>query len=301
MVPVIGAVRAYFGPVNKNTGTPTPFDASQDGRFDLDMPPSGWTSLGWIGNLKRTDATKYAAVRTGTQALTTSQVRTAPEALIQFEMREWGKLELALACGTQHFNLLAETNGSVIPAIYLQAGSTAQSLNTATQGQFQTGDWVAVDVDYSQQTGYIGSGVSAAYVSTPQSQTLGVDYIRRVTLNVAKVASATAGQLLLEKPLLGGAPVQGAGVQKVIGFSDREGSSYFQEWSGLFVADGAQRDRVCFYYPRLQAAAGAIEAERALTPELAQLGLTAQFRALPVVDALDGESVLCYRTYLPAV
>jgi hypothetical protein len=57
---------------------------------------------------------------------------------------------------------------------------------------------------------------------------------------------------------------------------------------------------MCFYYPRLQAMSGAGEAAHVLSPELEQVGLMAQFRALPVADATDGETVLCYRSYLPA-
>ena len=57
--------------------------------------------------------------------------------------------------------------------------------------------------------------------------------------------------LLLAQPLLGGAPAAGVGAQKVVAFVDREGGSFFQEWSGLFVAEEDSGGRVCFYYPRL--------------------------------------------------
>jgi hypothetical protein len=33
---------------------------------------------------------------------------------------------------------------------------------------------------------------------------------------------------------------------------------------------------------------------------LGRILLKAQFLALPVIDALDGERVLCYRSFLPA-
>jgi hypothetical protein len=33
---------------------------------------------------------------------------------------------------------------------------------------------------------------------------------------------------------------------------------------------------------------------------LERWGLEAALRALPITDAVDGEQVLCYRTYLPA-
>jgi hypothetical protein len=173
-------------------------------------------------------------------------------------------------------------------------------MSAASLAQFRIGDVIAVDVDYAQQTGYVGTGISAAYVTSAQAALLDVNYIRRVTFQVAKVASITKSELMLEEPLPGDAPLAGSGVQKITGFQDREGSSFFQEWSALFVADGAQGDRMCFYYPRLQAMSGAGEAAHVLSPELEQVGLTAQFRALPVADATDGETVLCYRSYSPA-
>ena len=42
----------------------------------------------------------------------------------------------------------------------------------------------------------------------------------------------------------------------VVGFCDREGSSFFQEWSALFVGEGQQGERVLWHYPRLQAMGG---------------------------------------------
>src|SRR5258708_38095138 len=50
-----------------------------------------------------------------------------------------------------------------------------------------------------------------------------------------------------------GAPAAGASAQVVVAFVDREGGSFFQEWSALFVAEEESGGRVCFYYPRLSA------------------------------------------------
>ena len=47
-----------------------------------------------------------------------------------------------------------------------------------------------------------------------------------------KVAGVNGGAVTLDEALAGGIPVVGAGVQKITGFVDREGGSYFQEWSG---------------------------------------------------------------------
>ena len=50
-------------------------------------------------------------------------------------------------------------------------------------------DLVAVDVDYTGQTGYVGSGASAAYVRSAASVASDMNYIRRVTLNVGRVVA----------------------------------------------------------------------------------------------------------------
>ena len=62
-----------------------------------------------------------------------------------------------------------------------------------------------------------------------------VDYIRRITFNVALVAQVSQTGLILAQPLPGGAPAAAAKVQTVCGFIDRTGGSFYQEWSGLFV------------------------------------------------------------------
>jgi hypothetical protein len=94
-------------------------------------------------------------------------------------------------------------------------------------------------------------------------------------------------------------------VSRVVGFCDREGGSYFQEWSALFCLEGEQGDRIVYHYPRLQATNGAAEKSEGLVGvqatagPLARVRLAGTFRALPVKDANDGEMVVCFRSYLP--
>ena len=108
----------------------------------------------------------------------------------------------------------------------------------------------------------------------------------------------------MPKPLPGGAPAAGAKVQAVTGFVDREGGSFYQEWSALFVMQGSQGERIFFHYPRLQTMTGAEEAAIPLNGKnqngQARVLLKGQFLALPVTDPLDGERVVCYRSFLPA-
>jgi hypothetical protein len=93
-------------------------------------------------------------------------------------------------------------------------------------------------------------------------------------------------------------------LQAVTGFVDREGGSFCQEWSALFLMEGSQGERIFYHYPRLQSMADAQEAALPLDGKnkgvLARVLLKGQFLALPVIDPLDGERVVCYRSFLPA-
>jgi hypothetical protein len=309
VAPVTRRVRAYFAPVNRTAGTPTVFDAAQMGGFAINAPPAPWVDLGWCSNFARKSETKVGALTTGAPAVVQSQVRSQVEATVQLEFESWGKLQLALAAGSQQMNLLRTANGATAngsggvaaTAVPLIAGSTATSLNVGATAaaQFHVGDLVAVDVDYVSQVGFVGSEVSAAYVSSSTAVGSDINYVRRVSLNVGRVVGIAAGALQLGDALLAGIPVAGMQVSPLVGFVDREGGGFFQEWSGLFVMDGEQGDRVIYHYPRLQAMQGSAETVEALAGPLERVKLAGAFRALPVKDSNDGETVLCFRSYLP--
>jgi hypothetical protein len=310
VAPVTRRVRAYFAAVDRVAGVPAVFDAAQMGGFGLDSPPAPWVDLGWCKGFARKSATKVGALRTGAPAVVQSQVRTEVEATVQLEFESWGKLQMALAAGSQQMNLLATAGGAALngsggvaaTAVALATGSTATSLNVGTVAAagFGVGDLVVVDVDYSGQLGFVGSGVSGAYLRAAADVGGDVNYVRRVSLNVGRVVSIAAGVLQLGAPLLAGAPAAGMQVSRLVGFVDREGGSFFQEWSGLFVMDGEQGDRVIYHYPRLQAMQGSAETVEVLATPLERVRLAGAFRALPVKDENEGETVLCFRSYLPA-
>ncbi|HKN22062.1 MAG TPA: hypothetical protein VJX73_11625 [Terracidiphilus sp.] len=309
--PVTRRVRAYFAPVNRAAQTPVLFDPSQQGEFSLGAPPAPWIDLGWIQDFARQPASKSTALLTGIPAGALEQVRETVQAQVSLQFLSWTKLTMALATGSQHMNVLAVTGAPTLaadgataaPAVTLQSGSTSTSILLASSDadKFAAGSIVAVDVDNTGQTGYVGSPVAGAYVRQALTD---VDYIRRVTFNVALVAQVTATGLTLAGPLPGGVPAAGAKVQAVTGFVDREGGSFFQEWSALFLMQGSQGERIFFHYPRLQAMSGAEEAILPLNGKdrsgQSRVTLKGQFLALPVTDPLDGERVVCYRSFLPA-
>ena len=302
-------VQAFFAPVDLSNGTPAIFDPSLESSFNLDAPPAPWIDLGWVDNFQRTAQTVVNAVRTGENGAVAAQYRSGLDAGVECEFQNWGKLQMALAGGSVHYNVLAGTGTSPAPcggratlAVPLLTGSTATQLlvGSAALANFSAGDLVAVDVDYHNETGYLGTGILAAYVAANDAVARDMDYTRRVTFNLGRVQQKTATALVLAQPLPGGDPAVNAAVQKVVGFVDREGGSFFQEWSGLFVMPSDSGGQICFYYPRLQVMSGAAEGAKTVAAPIVGRTLKAVFRALPVTDLMDGEQVVCYRSYFPA-
>ncbi len=309
--PAARRMRAYFAPVARVSQTPALFDPSQASAFDLDAPPAPWIGLGWIENFARKTTSKSAALLTGAPAAVATQVRETVEAQVSLQFLSWTKLTMALATGAQHMNVLATASGGntsatgaqAAPAVTPQSGSTAAAiaLTAADAAQFTAGSIVAVDADYTGQTGYVGAPVAGAYVRQALTD---VDYVRRVTFNVAPVTEVNSTGLILANPLPGGTPAAGAKVQAVTGFVDREGGCFCQEWSAVFALQGSMGERIFFYYPRLQTLSGAEESTVPLGAKngsgLARILLKGNFLALPVTDPLDGERVVCYRSFVPA-
>lgn len=309
MQPVGRGVRAYFAPVERVDTLPTIFDPCAQNAFNLDAPPAPWIDLGWVDNFERTPQTVVNAIRSGENGGVTAQYRSALDAKVQCEFQNWGKLQMALSGGSVHYNVLAGNGGTPAAcggraalAAVLQSGTTATQLvlGPADLASFSPGDLVAVDVDYRGQAGYIGTGIECAYVPPNDGASRDLDFGRRVTFNVGRVQQKTSTSLVLAVPLPGGNPAVNAGVQKVVGFVDREGGSFFQEWSAVFALPQDSGGLICFYYPRLQVMGGAAESTRQIAAPLVGRSLKATFRALPIVDSMDGEQAVCYRSYFPA-
>ena len=82
---------------------------------------------------------------------------------------------MALATGSQHMNILAAASGASLAADGATDGGGSDSaeridephpflLAPADAAKFVTGSIVALDVDYTGQTGYVGAPVVGAYV-----------------------------------------------------------------------------------------------------------------------------------------
>ena len=312
MQPLAARTRAYFAPVDRSGSVPVPtvFDPAQSGAFSLDAPPSPWINAGWIQNFIRRSATKLVPISGGTKGAAMQQFRRSLSAEIEVDFMEWGKLQLALSAGSQQMNVLAAdagssqrgSGGTPQAPIALLSGSTASELvvGLGAVDAFAVGELLAADVDYQQQTGYVGTGIAAAYVNSAADVQNDGNYVRRVTFNVGRVQTKTSTSLLLAQPLPGGAPAMGASVQKVTGFVDREGGSFFSEWSALFVTVSETGATIFYYYPRVQSVAPAEESGKEMDAGLDNWSLHARLLALPSTDLNDGEEVLCYRSFIPA-
>jgi hypothetical protein len=240
-----------------------------------------------------------------------TQFLKAVDARVSLDFCEWGKLQMGLAASSQHMNVL-ESAGTQSRASggVAKAGQPVLAASTATLilvdpsvlGNYQVGELIVVDVDYATGVTNLGTGITGGVgaAGAALNAPLDADAIRRVSYNVGCVAAITATAVQLSAPLLGGVPASGARVQKVVAFVDRDGDSFLQEWSALFALEEASGGRVYFYYPRLQAAAAAAETVTQLASGINMALLHAEFEALAATDANDGQSVVCYRSYVPA-
>lgn len=312
-LPLIGRqVRAYFAPVTRGSSAPTLFDPTTSAVWTSAVAggvvPSPWVDLGWVSKFVRTSESKIGEVDAGTPAVAQFQARQTLGAQVAFQFGTWSKISMALATSSQHMNVLAAAAGAMPSgsgakaqgAVALTATSEATKLYVAQGAAFPVGSLLVVDNDYAGETGYVGAAVSAGYIQSAAAVGSDPDAIRRLSWNVGRVAAVGAdGGMTLASPLLAGNPGPQMKVQQVAGFVDREGGSFFQEWSALFILPGVQGDCLFFHYPRLQACAGQKETATALAPMINMVQLSASFRALPVTDANDGEQVLCYRSYIP--
>lgn len=293
--PVSTGVQVFIAPVDRELDQPTRFDAALATSFDPENPPEPWVGIGRADKFDRSAGDETTPVQAGAEGAVVAQFRKRLEARVAFEFRYWGKLQLVLATGGTHWNVLEQVSAAPVTV-----GSTASRLEIGeAAGRFRAGDLVSVDLDYEQQDGYVGLWNVSGYVSPEQTNRGGRDFVRRVTCNVGRVSAVSGGCLTMEQPLPAGVPPTGAAVQKVLGFADREGGTFRQEWSALFIEETVYGGRVFYYYPRLQSQPPASERRAVLAGEYEALVLQARLSALPGSDEQDWASALWYRIYIP--
>ncbi len=309
--PIVSGIQMFAAPVDRGGAGPKTFDPSRQGRFALNAPPAGWLTVGTVTAMERGDTSQFAEIWSGTPATVGTRARGSSGATLRCSFSAWSKLAMALSSGSQQMNLLRTAaaftpaySGGTPESAAVLGGSDAAMLRVPLSFAVSVGDVLAVDEDYAGQTGYMGSPIAGAYVSSAARVNNDANYLRRITYNLAQVLGVVAdtnGQTVtLASALPAGVPTGTMRVSSVTGFVDRVGGTYLAEWSVLLVADGIAGDRVLLHYPRLQVAPGQTETRTTVAAGLERWRLQAEFLALPVTDSNDGDAVLCYRSYLPA-
>ena len=224
MVPITRRVRAYFAPVNRQTETPSIFDPGKHGAFPLDAPPAPWFDLGWVDHFQRSCGTSTEALQASAPGTTVAQFRGPLSAARGIRFPGVGQTADGVGVGIRAHECSGQRSERKCAALRRDAcgrGGGASGIdcdrNRPRRGAvnaFVDGDMVAVDADYQQQTGYVGTGIAAAYVNDPADVNHDPNYVRRVTFNLGRVAEKTATSLLLAQPLAGRSAGGGSGRAK---------------------------------------------------------------------------------------
>jgi hypothetical protein len=206
-------------------------------------------------------------VRSGAKALGAVQFRGPLEARVEFDFRQWGKLQMALAGGSEHMNVLAPARARRRrlreerrrPAVAVLAGSTANQLFWGGRGEWFHGgdparrgrglsatDWVCGIGDLGGVCEQCGGGESGCELRAASDVQRGACGGSDGDLGRAGTAAAWEERRRRERRRRWWWHL----------WTGKAGRS-FQEWSALFVAEQESGGRVCFYYPRLSPNPGA--------------------------------------------
>jgi len=328
----------YQAALTSTTGGPNILDLERQGPFNTNALPAGYSDLGWIKNFKFTNNTKVGQVRSGYRGIVRAQYRGEVGEQCEFQFREFGRQQYKVATGCQMYNLLSSSGtpsttsplgspGSFAAIVmgasgYVASGAVAGQVGKPTLyvpsgsgAAFAVNNYVVVDIDYVAGTsGVLGEAGAFAYpnaITDTDWIRKTSDYVARVTAIVTGVGSPVQDALILDQVFVGGGspaatngiPPTTSKVQIVSGWSARNGGTFIQEWSGLFISDAQDGAQIALYYPHLS-----ISQFRGMNPyTIENIGTTdttgneldASFECLGFDDPLDGETVCSYMGYFP--
>ncbi len=318
---------------------PTILDLTGGPFSDVTQPiAASFYDGGWIKDFKRTPESKIGQVRSGYRGAVRAQYRGQVGENLEFKFREYGRMQYRFGSGTTTFNLLGAsglsggTNGPLSASgapsqtvTSYSAGSypwgvggqgTAPTLTLTgppSAAQIGIGDYFVCDLDYNLTSfGLVGD------VGVPifKNAVTDVDYIRKTSDYVARAVSIVGNVITMDQPFVGGgsgvpAPnftgttftsVVTLRVQKVSGFTSREGGTYISEWTALFLCSTIDVAQLFIYYPHVSILAArdvtaAWAIENIGTTDLGGMEIDAQYAALAFDDPLDGETVVSYEGY----
>lgn len=337
--------RAYFAPFDYVTANAVPgggsfiLDLERQGPFNTAPFPQtstyaaqlytqagsvvpGFVDLGWIKEFKVTNNTKVGQVRSGYHGAVRAQYRGEIGEQCEFKFNEYGRLQYKVATGCQVYNLLASsgapstTSPLSSPPSYTKTAMTSYNANGTSGAQlvvasaagFSVGQYIVCDIDFpTGGQGILGENGAFAF---PNAVT-DVDWIRKTSDFVARIAAISGTTLVLDQPFVGGGspigtlatPPAASFVLPVTGWTSRNGATFIQEWSGLFVADTIDGAQMAFYYPHLSINQFRGMANWAIenigTTDLTGMQMDVLFEALAFDDPEDGETVVSYQAFYP--
>jgi hypothetical protein len=306
--------------------------------INTNAPPAGWTDLGWIKNFKIQPASKIGQIRSGYRGAVRAQYRGEVGETIDFRFQEVTRMAYKVASGCSPFNLLANPTASTVGPL---SGTGAQAVPVGASGYqvnglgatagsptvfvpagsgaaFPVGTYIVCDDNYVPNVAGLAGD---AGIPLQVGQVQDINFIRKTSDFVARVVAvsptAIAGQdgLVLDQPFVGGGsgvntntgqynyPDANSFVQKINGWSVREGATFITEWSGLFVSDTIDAAQISFYYPHLSIQQfkdiPMFAIENQGTTDQAEYGLDTTMEALAFDDPLDGETLVRYFNFIP--
>lgn len=327
MLNVGSGYRAYFAPFNIALASaytssvlgPTNLDLSQGPFTTASLLALGFTDLGWIKDFKKTPESKIGQVRSGYRGAVRAQYRGQVGESFEVKFREYGRMQYRLATGSNVINILSgatpttagplSASGAATVAMVSYAPTTG-TLTVASASGFSVGDYIVCDVDYNPATyGIIGDSGIPVF----QNAVTDVDYIRKNSDYVGRVASVGPTTIVLDQPFIGGgsgnptgytAPQAGSKIQKIKGWSAREGGTAISEWTAALVLDTVDVAQIVLFYPHVsimqnREAMAPWAIENVGTTDLGGYEMDAQFTALAYDDPLDGETVTGYTAFYP--
>lgn len=322
--------RAYYAPYNSALGSavadttigPKILDLNQGPFLDSALP-AGWFDCGWIKDFAVTPASKIGNIRSGFHGAVRSKVRGEIGETMAFKFREFSRMALKIASGCDVINLLAATaTGSspvsggtatdpiAVSMVSYNALTPSVTVGTGSGALFAVGDYIVCDKDYDGTSyGLIGENGTNAF----QGLITDTQYIRKTSDFVARIASISGDTLTLSKKFIGGGsgdptgntyPQAGSKIQKIKGWASREGGTYIQEWSALFLLDSIDGWQCAQYYPHV-----AIDSFKGVMPwaienvgttDLQGYELDCSMEGLAFDDPEDGQTIIGYRAFYPA-
>lgn len=325
--------RGFYAPFNVSLAAATTstvlgpkiLDLTQGPFTDAALGTLGFSDIGWIKDFAMTDGNKIGSIRSGYRGAVRVKVRGEVGEKIAYKFREFSRMALKIATGGDVINLLdnnlattvgpinASGGGNPAVAMLSYDGNVTLTLTPGGGVNFSANNIIVVDKDYDPTTyGLVGENAFPVL----KGLVTDVDYIRKTSDFVARVASVAGDVLTLVSPFVGGGsndlngnlftafPPPNAKVQRLKGWTSRKGGATVHQWTGIFKLDTKDGTQLLAYYPRLAISAPKGTTTWAIenigTTDLTGYDMDTEQEAMAFEDPEDGQTVVGYQAYYPA-